>query len=329
MTCNFFSRPRFHGRCFECGEKGHIKIKCDKWKPKNGGFDYHRRYVYRNRPTVYRDVITANSTGLISVNGNRKTQRVDLPNKRKLFSSVSVEKLESRNITNRTTVMLEETDVLKPKWKERGNDENGQYQGPGYIKRIPTQHNVRAAKSIRNKSGKQLVFSVLPVHKSQLSEDVENEPPCLTCALGDELKFEVGENVYVKDGVKTEQGKVVSIQSGPYTVVEQTGPANFQLSKDSRKERNVHVSRIRSIEKKGHDAVALSFKSPDVSKSQTDMEEVSSIIEPLLKNEYVPTSLREVRIPQGGKSGVVQNVQGREDSPVVFYLSRSRRCSRS
>ena len=219
-----------------------------------------------------------------------------MPNKRKLFSSVSVEKLESRNIPNRTTGMREEKNVLKSKRKERGKYENGQYQGSGYTKTIPTQHNVRPAKSVRNEIGKQIVFSVLPVHKSQLTRDVEDEPPCLTCMLGDELKFEVGQNVYVKDGVKTEQGKVVSIQSGPYTVVEQTGPANFQLSKDSRKERNVHVSRIRSIEKKGHDTVALSFKSRDVSISHTDMEEVGQIAEQFFKNEDVPTPMREVMI---------------------------------
>ena len=121
------------------------------------------------------------------------------------------------------------------------------------------------------------------------------EPPCLTCMGNDadQPKFKLGEAVYVKEGVRTQRGKVVPILSGPYTVVQQISPGNFRLSKESKEsyaEREVHINRLRSVEKKGPDAVASSFEVCTVSedseaRSPTDREEVSSIVEQFFRNE--------------------------------------------
>ena len=66
------------------------------------------------------------------------------------------------------------------------------------------------------------------------NREIEKEPPCITCMQEPKLKFILGEKVMVKDGVKTEGGKVVPILNGPYIVVEQTSPVKFKLRKKSK-----------------------------------------------------------------------------------------------
>ena len=115
-----------------------------------------------------------------------------------------------------------------------------------------------------------------------MTDDKETgtEPPCLTCMqndVADKLKFRLGEEVMIKEGVKTEEGKVVPIHSGSYTVVEQTSPVKFKLRKNSNgrhiPEREVHEDRIIPIAKKNNDALNDALTNSLVSVIATNIPE--------------------------------------------------------
>ena len=128
--------------------------------------------------------------------------------------------------------------------------------------------------------------------------EIEKEPPCITCMQEAKLKFMLGQRVMVKDGVKTEGGKVVPILNGPYTVVEQTSPVKFKLRKNPKgrhkPEREVHEDRIRPIANKKNDA--LDSRVVLGSRSSTDIEEVTTITKQFLGDKEIFIDREEVRI---------------------------------
>ena len=124
------------------------------------------------------------------------------------------------------------------------------------------------------------------------NREIEKEPPCITCMQEPKLKFILGEKVMVKDGVKTEGGKVVPILNGPYIVVEQTSPVKFKLRKNPKgrhkPQREVHEDRIRPIANKKNDA--LDSRVVIGSRPSTDIEELTNnIVDVIAAN-----------IPEGG-----------------------------